>query len=132
MKVICPNDIEQNIKIFVNTNHTSHELGSKGDVFFLSLHQSVIDNCAERLSNLNNIQLVVSHSERCENILCKKVLLHEQQTYRFFFDHKEASNLLYRLQMQERYGQDDYNVMKDIVPRWIEKEKVIFFNPTIL
>ena len=80
------------------------------------------------LSNMNNIQLAVSHSERCENILRKKVPLHEQQTYRFFLDHKEASNLLYRLQMQERCGEDDYNVMKDMVPRWMEEEKVIFFQ----
>ena len=78
VKVICPHDIQQNIEIFVNTNHTSHELRYKGDVFFLSLHQSAIDNCAEMLSNLNNIQLVVSHLKRCKNILREKVPLHEQ------------------------------------------------------
>ena len=112
----------------MNTNHTGHEPGSKGDVFFLPLHQSAIDNCAEMLSNMNNIQLAVSHSERCENILREKVPLHEQRTYRFFLDHKEASNLSYRLQMQERCGEDDYNVVKDMVPRWMEEEKVIFFQ----
>ena len=77
VKVICSNDTEQDIEIFVNTNHTSHEPGSKADVFFLPLHQSTIDNCAEMLSNLNNIQLDVSHLERCENILREKVPLHE-------------------------------------------------------
>ena len=30
--------------------------------------------------------------------------------------------------MQERCGEDDYNVVKDMVPRWIEKEKMIFFQ----
>ena len=78
VKVICSNDTEQDIEIFVNTNHTGHEPGSKADIFFLPLHQSAIDNCAKMLSNLNNIQLVVSHSERCENILREKVPLHEQ------------------------------------------------------
>ena len=127
VKVICPNDIEQDIEIFVNTNHTGHESGSKGDVF-LPLHQSAIDNCVEMLSNMNNIQLAVSHSERYGNILCEKVPLHEQQTYRFFLNHKATSNLSYRLQMQERCGEDDYNVVKDMVPRWMEKEKVIYFQ----
>ena len=128
VKVICPNDTKQDIEIFVNINHTSHEPGSKGDGFFLPLHQSAIDNCAKMLSNLNNIQLVVSHSKMCENILLKKVSLHEQQTYRFFLDHKEASNLSYRLQMQERYGEDDYNVVKEMVPKWMEEERVISFQ----
>ena len=128
VKVICPNDTEQDIEIFVNTNHTGHEPGSKGDVFFLPLHQSAIDNCAEMLSNMNEIQLAVSHSERCENILRKKVPLHVQRTYCFFLDHKEASNLSYRLQMQERCGEDDYNVVKDMLCRWMEEEKVIFFQ----
>ena len=99
IKVICPNDTEQDIEIFVNTNHTSHEPESKDDVFFLSLHQSAIDNCAEMLSYLNNIQLAVFHSERCENILFEKVPLHEQRTYCFFLNHKEASNLSYQLQI---------------------------------
>ena len=112
----------------MNTNHTRHEPGSKGDVFFLLLHQSAIDNCAEMLSNMNNIQLVVSHSERCKNILHEKVPLHEQRTYRFFLDHKEASNLSYQLQMQERCGEDDYNLVKDMVPTWMEEERVIFFQ----
>ena len=128
VKVICPHDIEQNIEILMNTNHTDHELGSKGDVFLSPLYQSAIDNCAKVLSNLNNIQLAISHLERCKNVLREKVPLHEQQTYHFFLDHKEASNLLYWLQMQERCGQDDYNVVKDMVPRWIEEEKVIFFS----
>ena len=119
VKVICP-------------NHIGHEPRSKSDVFFLPLHQNAIDNCAEMLSNLKNIQLVVSHLERCENILCEKVPLLEQRTYRIFLDHKEASNLSYRLQMQKRCGEDDYNVVKDMVPRWIEDDRVIFFNPTIL
>ena len=132
IKVICPNDIEQDIEVFVNTNHTGHEPGSKDDVFFLPLHQSAIDNCAEMLSNMNNIQLAVSHSERCENILREKVPLHEQQTYCFFLNHKEASNLSYRLQMQKGCGEDDYNVVKDMVLRWMEEEKVFFSNPTIL
>ena len=87
VKVICSNDTEQDIEIFVNTNHIGHELGSKGDVFFLLLYQSAIDNCAEMLNNLNNIQLVVSHLERCKNILHEKVPLYEQQRYCFFLDH---------------------------------------------
>ena len=128
VKVICSNDIEQDIEIFVNTNHIGHEPGSKSDVFFLLLHQSAIDNCVEMLSNLNNIQLVVSHSERYKNILREKVSLYEQRTYRFFLDNKEASNLSYRLQMQERCGEDNYNVVKDMVPTWMEEERVIFFS----
>ena len=55
VKVICLDDTEQDIEIFVNTNHTSHELESKGDVFFLPLYQSEKDICAKMLSNLNNI-----------------------------------------------------------------------------
>ena len=132
VKVICSNNTDQDIEIFVNTNHTGYEPRSKGNVFFLPLHQSAIDNCAEMLSNLNNIQIVVSHLERCKNILREKVSLHEQRTYRFFPDHKEASNLSYRLQMQERCGEDDYNVVKDMVPMWMEEERMIFFNPIIL
>ena len=45
-----------------------------------------------------------------------------------FLDHKEASNLSYRLQMQERCSEDDYNMIKDIVPMWMEEERVIFFQ----
>ena len=38
VKIICPNDTEQDIEIFVNINHTSHEPWSKGDVLFLPVH----------------------------------------------------------------------------------------------
>ena len=34
--------------------------------------------------------------------------------------------------MQERCGEDDYNVMKDMVPMWMEEKRVIFsqsYNP---
>ena len=34
VKIICLNDVGQDIKIFLNTNHTGHEPGSKDDVFF--------------------------------------------------------------------------------------------------
>ena len=44
---------------------------------FLRLYQSRINNCAKILSNLNNIQLTISHLEKCERILLEKVLLHE-------------------------------------------------------
>ena len=80
------------------------------------------------LGNLNNIQLAVAHLERCEGILHDKVPLHEQRTYRFFLDHKEASSLSYRLQMQQRLGKDDYDVIKNMVPKWIEEKKMIFFQ----
>jgi hypothetical protein len=44
---------------------------------------------------LNNIQLALANSKRCANIVFQKAPVHEQRTFHFFLDPKEASNLLY-------------------------------------
>ena len=118
----------QDLEVHVNAEHRGHEPGSKTDSYFLPIHQSAVDNCAEMLRNLNNIQFALVHSKRCEEILRQAAPLHEQKTFRFFLDPKEASNLSYKLQSQERGGGDDYDKVKETVPKWIEKKKVIFYQ----
>jgi hypothetical protein len=61
--------------------------------------------------------------------LFQKTPMHERKTFRFFLDPKEASNLSYRLQKKERScNEDDYEAVKLMVPKWIEKNKVIFYQ----
>lgn len=130
VKIVEPIEEGLDIEVFINTKHNEHEPGSKIDCYLLPVHQSAIDNCAEILRNLNNIQLALAYSKKCANILFQKALVHEQKTFWFFLDPKEASNLLYRLQKKERScNEDDYRAVKLMVPKWIEKKKVIFYNP---
>lgn len=96
IKIIYPDEEGLDIQIHVNAEHNGHELGSKEDCYFLPVHQSAINSCSEMLGNLNNIQFALAYSTRCENILCEKAPLHEQNIFRFFLDPKEASNLSYR------------------------------------
>jgi hypothetical protein len=81
------------------------------------------------LNNLNNIKFALAYSRRCENILRDGAPLHEQRTFHFFLDLVEASNLSYHLQRQERCNEDDYEVVKQKIPRWMEKKMVIFHQP---
>jgi hypothetical protein len=55
VKIVEPIEEGLNIEVFINTEHNGHEPGSKTDCYFLPVHQSAIDNCAEMLRNLNNI-----------------------------------------------------------------------------
>lgn len=65
------------------------------------------------LSNLNNIQFVLAHLRRCKDNFHQEAPLHEQKTFCFFLNPKEASDLSYWLQMKKRSDGDDYNVVKE-------------------
>jgi hypothetical protein len=68
VKIIRVDEDGQDIEVHVNPHHNGHEPGSGADAYFLPVHQSTKDNCAEMLSNLNNIKFALA-SRRCENIL---------------------------------------------------------------
>lgn len=129
LKIVEPEQEGQVIEMYVNSAHSGHVPGSKTDCYFLPVHQSAIHNCAEMLRNLNNIPFTLAYSKKCEEILRKKAPVHEQETFRFFLDPKEASNLSYRLQLNERCGEDDWETVKEMVPKWIEKKMCIFYQP---
>jgi hypothetical protein len=94
MKIVEPIKEGLDIKVFINTEHKGHESGSKTDCYFLPVHQSAIDNCAEMLRNSNTIQLALAYSKRCANILFQKAPVHEQKTFRFFFGSKRSIKLV--------------------------------------
>ena len=120
---MCLDDTMQHIEVWMNSNYIRYKPRSKVDVFFIKpLHQSAINNYFEMLSNLNDIQLTIFHLERCKGILGEKSLCINKKLV-FFFDHKEASNLLYWPQIQQRCGNND--VVKNMVSIWT-KEKMIF------
>jgi len=89
VKVIYLNEEGREIVIHVNTEYHGHESGSMTDCYFLLVHQSVVSICVEMLKNLNNIQLTLAYSKRCEEILCESVSLHEQKIFRFFLIQKK-------------------------------------------
>jgi hypothetical protein len=129
VKIICGDGEGQEIEVHVNPHHNGHEPGSQSDAYFLPVHHSAKENCAEMLSNLNNIKFALTYLRRCENVLRDRAPLHEQRTFRFFLDPVEASNLSYHLQRQERCSEDDYKVVKQKIPQWMEKKMVIFHQP---
>ena len=61
VKIIYPNDKERDIQIHVNAEHNGREPGSRKYCYFLPVHQSAISNCAEMLSNFNNIQFALAY-----------------------------------------------------------------------
>ena len=129
VKVVYSDYEGRDIEIHMNAQHNGHEHGSMTYCYFLPVHQSAISDCVEMLKTLNNIQSALSCSKRCEDILRKSAPLHEQKTFCFFLDPKEASTLSYRLQMQERCSEDGYEVVKLAVPKWIQKKKVVCYQP---
>jgi len=77
VKVIYLDEEGRDIVFHMNTEHHGHESGSMTDCYFLPVHQSTISVCYEMLKNLNNIQLALAYSKRCQNILHKSVPLYE-------------------------------------------------------
>jgi hypothetical protein len=77
MKILEPIKEGLDIEVFINTEHNGHEPGLKTDCYFLLVHQRAINNCAEVLRNLNNIQLALAYSKKCTNILFQKAPMHE-------------------------------------------------------
>jgi hypothetical protein len=112
IKIIRADEDGHDIEVHVNLHHDGYEPRSGADAYFLLVHQSAKDNCAEMLSNLNNINFALAYLRRCENILWNQAPLHEQCTFRFFLDPVEVSNLSYHLQIQERCNEDDYGIVK--------------------
>lgn len=61
--------------------------------------------------------------------MCKKAAPNEQITYQFFLTPKNIQNLAYQLQMKLKVDEDDYEMVKQTITRWLEKNMVTFYQP---